>query len=731
MLSTGDGATVDTRRVGRYHLDPMKRAVGLVDRLSGWVGCALVGALLGAGCAPTQPSGPGVKSERAPYKGSRILSFTDTYSVTAVVDGGPALWAASNQGLLRWDVAKSTYGAFTQKDGIPPGRILGVTTDREGAVWVATAKGVARGTRTGWKSYPPAPVGEFIIGLAASVDRDEIWAAGPQGVARLRNGTWNRFFVETPVTAISMAPNGALWLGTTGRGVLRVLRTGDTVEQYGVSEGCEPDVIRAIVAGNDWVLVVGENAKGARAAVFDGSRFWSYGIDQVGPASIGTAIEWAARGGNDIYAGKDQTFYRITLNQFPADAHEGKLRFVPLPTRVVGARMAPLSDNISSRVFDTLERTAPPPVAPRPANGQQQPGPPTGPVLFALQENQKLPEGVLGVQSGDRGALVGTRFRGIVRIEGGLLRHFQTEDLTAGADRITVACTKGDTDDCFLATGGVHAWRFDGQSFAVAAVDPEPGSRVLAMVRDASGAVMAIHRGAKDSLLRISRVDDGRWTPVGMQGVSVPSGAPDLNFAAFAPTGNLWVGLRYTDSEKDVVDFGAAEMNLSSGVVKYHRLDPALPPSQQLPNNVVALAWRADDEPWFATRSGAARLLDGKLTVFTENDGMESEIIHDIGVGPNGQIWAATGRGTGHYDGARWHFDKLGGFYLPANAIARDDVGHTFLGTEKGVICYGACSDDIIDSKRGLVDDAVIDLAVDDKRRVWVLTKKGVSIVEP
>ena len=706
----------------------MTRAVGLV----GWMGMALVSAaLLGAGCTPTTTPSTGVRNEHSPYKGSRILSFTDTYSVTSVVDGGPALWAATNQGLLRWDVAKNSYGVFTAKDGLPPGRILAVTTDREGAVWVATSSGVARGTRTGWKTYPPAPVGEFIVGMAASLDRDEVWAAGPQGVARLRNGAWNHYFDETPVTAISMAPNGELWLGTTGRGVLRVPRTGDSVQQYGVAEGCEPDVIRAVVAGNDWVFVVGENAKGARAAAFDGTRFWSFGIDQVGPASVGTAIEWAARGGSDIYAGKDQTFYRITLNQFPADAHEGALRFSPIPSRVVGPRMATLSDKMSSRVFDTLERMAVPPVVPQLVNGRPQPGPPTGPVLFALQENQKLPEGVVGVQSGDRGALVGTRFRGIVRIEGGLLRHFQTEDLPAGADRITVACAKGANDECYLATGGAHAWGFDGQSFTIAAVDPEPGSRVLAVVRDTSGAVMALHRGAKDALLRISRVDDGRWTPIGMQGVSVPMGAPDLNFAAFAPTGNLWVGLRYTDSEKDVVDFGAAEMNLSSGIVKYHRLDPALPAAQQLPNNVVALAWRAEDEPWFATRSGAARLLDGKLTLFTENDGMESEIIHDIGVGPNGQIWAATSKGTGHYDGARWHFDKLGGFYLPASAITRDDLGHTFLGTDKGLYCYGACSDDVIDSKRGLVDDAVIDLAVDDKRRVWVLTKKGISIVEP
>jgi hypothetical protein len=43
----------------------------------------------------------------------------------------------------------------------------------------------------------------------------------------------------------------------------------------------------------------------------------------------------------------------------------------------------------------------------------------------------------------------------------------------------------------------------------------------------------------------------------------------------------------------------------------------------------------------------------------------------------------------------------------------------------------GECDPDPIDQKRGLLDDAVLDLTVDQRGRVWVLTAKGVSIVEP
>ena len=689
-------------------------------------GLALLALALGCGQAAPVKS---PRAARRAYGASHIGTFTDSYSITGLADGGTALWANTNQGLVRWDVAQNRYGVFTAKDGVPAGALLGITMDRDGAVWVASQKGVARGTRTGWKPYPPAPVGEFIVGLAASPDRDELWAAGPSGLARLRNGVWTRYFDETSITAMAMAPNGALWLGTTGHGVLRVPRSGDQVEQYGAAEGCEPDLIRAIVAGPDWVLVVGENEHGARAALFDGTRFWPYAVDTGGVA--GPPIEWAARGGNEVYVGREQSFFRIVKDTFPADGHEGALHFKPVPLRTVPPRMVPLQAGLSSKIFDTLERMAAAPVAPKVAPGEPMPAPPVGPDLWSVHQSQKLPEGVTAVASGDRGALVGTRFRGIVRIENGLLRGFQTNDLTASAERITVACTRAEGDECYLATGGARAWRFDGQAFSVANVDPEPGSRVLAIVRDPRGSVLAIHRGAKDSALRVSRVEDGRWTPIAMSGVAVPMGAPDLNFATFAPGGNLWVGLRYIDSDNEPVDFGAAELNLATGEVRYHRLDPGLPEAQQLQNNVVAVAWKGEDEAWFATRSGAVRLLDGKMTVYTENEGLDSEIIHDIEAAAGGEVWVATRRGTGRFDGRRWRFEKLGAFYLPANALAHDDVGHVFLGTERGLHCFGPCTDEAIDQRRGLLEDAVRDLAVDERRRVWALSKRGISIVDP
>ncbi|MGZ3443500.1 MAG: hypothetical protein ACXVDD_28455, partial [Polyangia bacterium] len=352
---------------------------------------------------------------------------------------------------------------------------------------------------------------------------------------------------------------------------------------------------------------------------------------------------------------------------------------------------------------------------------------PEGPPLVAEESPIRLPDGVTAVGGSERGLLVGTRFVGALRIENDVPRQFRINDLVAGAVRLTVACIAGKSaDDCYIATGGMRAFRYDGQSFEVAAVDPEPNSRVLAVLRDPKGDVMAIHRGADDRHLRISRVDEGRWTPIGIEAVEVPVGAPELNFAEFGPNGHLWVGLRYVDKDGDARDFGADEIAFDSGKVVAHK---------ELPTDVVAMYWKAPNEGWFATRSGAARLLDGKLRVFTENDGMESELTRDIGPGPAGQmagqIFVATKRGTGRYDGTRWTFARLGAFYPSANALAHDEHGNVFIGTDKGLYCVGECAADVIDQKRGLNDDKVDDLAVDARNRVWVLTEKGINLVEP
>ena len=169
-----------------------------------------------------------------------------------------------------------------------------------------------------------------------------------------------------------------------------------------------------------------------------------------------------------------------------------------------------------------------------------------------------------------------------------------------------------------------------------------------------------------------------------------------------------------------------------------------------IPSDVNAVAFRSgSDEIWFSSKSGAVRLREGRpepkpdkdgkinpadkpVTVFTENEGLESELLNDIIEGLNGQIWIATNRGIGQYDGERWRFPKGNYMNVRASALARDGEGRVWVGSDRGVM-------EIVDENRrhfigtrtGLLDDKVLNLTVDLRGRVWTLTEKGISIIEP
>jgi hypothetical protein len=677
-------------------------------------------ALVCSGC-PHKESAPPVETvtpRRQTFTSARIRSFSDSYAVTAVADTQSTLYVGTPRGLVRWDAGR--WSVMSQKDGLPADRVAGLAVDGSGTVWIATAKGLSRGLRGAWTNYAAAPVGSFLTGLIPGGDGKIVWAGGPEGLARLSHGKWERYFGDTGVTALTSGWSGTIWVGTSGTGILRIARGGDRVERFGPSQGCEIDVVRGMVAVNKTLFVVGEGPGGARAAFYDGERFYSYTLTSP------SVIEWTARAGNVTLLGSGDHVYELAMAPPPQGegAPRPAVRLTPIPSSIVPARSIALKPDVPSATLDDPPNSPKPPSAATAINANKGAAPPPlGPPVSVSDAAWSLPEGVTAVAGSERGLLVGTRFLGTVRVENGVPRRFQIQDLAQNAVRLTVACVQN-RDECYLATGTTRAWRFDGQAFEIAPVDPEPGSHVLAVLLDPQGDVLAIHRGAQESdrQLRLSRVSDGRWTPVGIQAVEVPEGAPDLNFAGFSPDGHLWVGLRYTDREHDARDYGADEIALDTGKVIRHG---------EVPSDVVAMFWKARNEAWFATRSGAARLLDGKMRVFTENDGMESDITRDIGPGPGGTILVATGRGTGRYDGTRWTFPRLGPFYPASNSLAHDRVGNAFVGTVRGLYCVGDCSGDPIDKRRGLSDDDVRNIEVDPRGRVWVLTEKGINIVEP
>jgi len=740
------------------------------------VALGALGATLGTGCGPSSKAE--VKGEAAGVGTApvRVRSFSDSRPVNCLAAAAGLVWVGTPRGLIRWTTTTDppTPAVLTTIDGLPSDRITAISLDQKGGVWVTTPKGVSRFFGGSWTNYPKPPVGDLVVGIVASSDGEHAWVGGSDGIARLRDGQWERFAAGTTVTSLASDGGSGVWIGTSGRGVLRVVR--EDLLQYGMAEGNDIDNVRAMVADSaGTVLAVGDGPGGQRVAYFDGSRFWSYRIEAPG------VMEWVQRVSSDLYLGSGQQVWSMK-RVLPGAKVSGPVKFSFSGSPAIGAPKAqPLAsmkaqEAAPSPAAEPAKGDAPKGDAPKaePPKGKGKKGKKTGqletpadpaapqyaqtdapaprpdrpwlvagpgghsggpPVFDTEVVDVRLPDGITAIAADTDSIYVGTRFLGVTRVQKSKQAPLRLFDLTAGAERLSVACINN--NDCYVATGGTQSWRFDGQTFEVTDVDPEKGSHVLAVVRDPQSAVIALHRGAASKEVRISRVgNSGKWFPVGVTSLEVPTGVPDLSFATFSPRGQLWVGLRYVDKDQDARAYGAAEVFIDDGKVIYHRQRPAgvtrnVSQGVNVPSDVTAIAFKGNDEAWLASRSGAVRLKDKAVKVFTENDGLESELVHDVVEGLNGQMWIATSRGIGVWNGDRWTFPKEVPFNVKASALVRDPDGRIWIGTDRGVLeVTDGNKTHLIGARTGLLDDKVLNMGVDVRGRIWVLTEKGISVIE-
>ena len=158
-----------------------------------------------------------------------------------------------------------------------------------------------------------------------------------------------------------------------------------------------------------------------------------------------------------------------------------------------------------------------------------------------------------------------------------------------------------------------------------------------------------------------------------------------------------------------------------------------------LPNDLTVAYFRSPTEFWFGTRTGMVRVKDGQTRAFGEADGLQSESVRDFVDGPDKRMWAATGHGVAEWDERKWTYpgeqDQLRG---KTSGMVKDKFGWVWVGTTSGLFLCGAPDPNTdekfsiikLDSKRGLADDHIVDVALDKYSRVWVLSEKGVSILE-
>ncbi len=165
-------------------------------------------------------------------------------------------------------------GLYRIRDGVPervpfPTRsIQALHRDPDGTLWVGTDGGLYRGRDGGWEwvAWEGLAEGEIVPVYALWRDRaGALWVGSGSGLHRLTGDGWEHFLVQQGevaefVRVFLEGPDGTLWMGLKGGGVIR-LQDG-RFRRWTTAEGLSSDNVRSLYLDGDGVLWIGTEDRG-------------------------------------------------------------------------------------------------------------------------------------------------------------------------------------------------------------------------------------------------------------------------------------------------------------------------------------------------------------------------------------------------------------------------------------------------------------------------------------
>jgi hypothetical protein len=521
-----------------------------------------------------------------------------------------------------------------------------------------------------------------------------VWAGGDKGLGRFKDGAWTPFLPGARVSILHQDLSGdGVWVGTDGEGLYH-LESGKFVSHNPVKGQVVRRVTAMTYTEDGGVLVVGQDGKKRHRLVFyDGTHWTAYSLHPHG--QLGWVHQIA---GSTLLAYQD----RVLLLKRMQRPVQGKVKLPAGPVRLEGT---------------------PAPKAPQ--------GYPF-PLLYTVPMSNWLPPDPTIVSGQGMQMLIATRTIGLVRYDGKQATWYRTNDLTREGEKLKVAC---DARACFLAGTDGRGYRFDGSGFKPITVSSEPGTKVQCFINEPSGAVVAVHSPLDGRSLVFSRLAagaEGKFERQREVKIAIPPGEIVVRFARYSPDGQLWLGLSYVKEGK--FPWGVVVID-SAGKTTYHR--STLLPTESRPKGSLALPDDVRDVQffegftWIATGAGACRVKGNQVTLFTENEGLASELVHRFERSADGELLLASHGGIGRLAGKEWRFDYSGPMSQASRALLRVDQT-LWVGTSVGLVQRREGKDRVLTTKTdGLAGDVVLDLYRDPSARLWVLTDGGLSILEP
>ncbi len=181
-------------------------------------------------------------------------------------DSEGSLWMGTEGGgLLR--LRDTAVTPVTTRDGLPHERTWVVHADRTGRIWVGTDGGLVK-----WENGEPATYttreGLASDTVSALHDRPDggLWVGTYEGLNLWQDGRLTSPLPDenVPISAIYQDVQGNLWLGTEGRGLLRV-RSGKS-SSLAMADGLPANTVKVLAADLNGTLWIGTDGGLARLA---------------------------------------------------------------------------------------------------------------------------------------------------------------------------------------------------------------------------------------------------------------------------------------------------------------------------------------------------------------------------------------------------------------------------------------------------------------------------------
>jgi len=633
----------------------------------------LVGALLLSAC----PQKNDTKRPRAAASRADVESYTESAPVNAVTQLGKTLWVGTGQGLVAWNLKEAKARILTIDDGLPGNNVLTLATDGKQTLWVGTATGVARLRVGRWTQFGDCPLGDDINAMAAAKDGETVWVGGPKGLARLQREKWKRIYQKGEVTALQyLAKEDVLWVATRKDGALRC--KGIKCAQYGAKRIGANNVTR-LARGKHGVLAIVAGEHGDAVAYRYKGRWHRYKLE---PSRV---LDWAHFARGTLFLSAGSTVYKL-IPRTEVETPDGPIELKP---QTSGA-----------------------------------------PEFIASKVERQLPRYVTVVSQALGSLWIGSQRLGVARFNGDLLQYFRTNDLTQGARRLSLTCT--DAISCYMATGS-RLYKKSGKAWTRIHYTADADASFQWVGKDAKGQVIALLRSGRGSLEVVRQAGKG-WTALELTpALHTKQGPLLVNFARLGPKGKLWIGLAIQESD-DTRGAGLAVVDLATNKVSLHGRGTGLPETAGglgVPSDLSGAAFLGD-LVYLGSRGGVVRIAaDSSIRVFTENDGLASELIQEIAES-DGKIYVATPSGLGVYDGKVWKFGSgTGPRAARVNTVLRSPDGAFWFGGTGGLHRIRGSKLTSFDDADGLLDNKVRSIVIDQHKRIWALHGNGISIVKP